>query len=156
MIYQHSISSSQFRQCDEKNLGQSKFCNFDQDLPNPKVWGSQVEMQLNNITNQNFSSTRYIDKRLTNETVFTNISRKYDAFENDIAVLHVFFESPTVVQLTTNHSKTWFDFVSAVGGNGGLFIGFSLVSVVELFWIFFKICFICLTSSVNHNWVQDN
>ena len=151
MIYQQSVTAQPFRQCDETNLGQSQFCNFEANVQNPKIWGSQVEIQLNYTIDKNFSSTRYIDKRLLNETAFTNIDRQYDAFENDIAVLQVFFDSPTVVQFTTSHSKTWLDFISAVGGNVGLFIGFSIVTVVEFVWILMRIFYICITSGVGHS-----
>ena len=73
------------------------------------------------------------------ETLFTNITRSYDAFEKDIAVLSVYFASPTAMEYTTKQSKTWLDFISAVGGNGGLCIGFSIVTLLELVWLIVRI-----------------
>ncbi len=61
--------------------------------------------------------------------------RSYDAYEKDIAILNVFFDSPTSLLYSTKESRNWFDFISTVGGNGGLFIGFSLVTLIELLWL---------------------
>ena len=145
IIYHHSISIQPFRQCDERNFGISELCRFDNGYPNPQIWGKQVLSQLNNSQlPANISSQRFLNPRLFNATVFKDVKREYDAFEKDIAVLHVFFESPTVLQYTTKQSKTWVDFVSAVGGNGGLFIGFSLVTIVEFFWILIQLLYIFL------------
>ena len=74
---------------------------------------------------------------------------EYDAFDKDIAILKVFFESPTAILLTTNHSKTWIDFVSVVGGNGGLFIGFTIVTILELFWLIWQIALLYLRADMN-------
>ncbi len=49
-----------------------------------------------------------------------------------------------VLQYTTKQSRTWIDFVSAVGGNGGLFIGFSLVTILEFIWILIQLLLIFL------------
>ena len=63
---------------------------------------------------------------------------EYDAFDKDIAILNVFFETPTVLEYTTKHSITWFDFIAAAGGIGGLFIGFSIVTILEIIYLFFQ------------------
>jgi hypothetical protein len=54
-------------------------------------------------------------------------------------MLSIFFDSPTVLEFSTKNSRTWIDFISAVGGNGGLFIGFSLVTIFEILWLFSEI-----------------
>jgi len=151
--------------------------------------------QFNNSElSANISSQRFLNPRLFNATIFRDVTREYDAFEKDIAVLNVFFESPTgvnfinvkctnflyeccfnsfynvhdtikklqkqrsyekfarltlmkltaVLQYTTKQSRTWIDFVSAVGGNGGLFIGFSLVTILEFIWILIQLLLIFL------------
>jgi hypothetical protein len=71
--------------------------------------------------------------------LFTTLNRTYNAFERDIAVLNIFFSSPIVMQYMTKESKTWFDFISTVGGNGGLFIGFSIVTILELAYAVLRI-----------------
>ena len=146
IIYQKSVSVQPFRICDEKNFGMSRLCSLENVELKPQIWGKQVLEQLSgskyNLTKLKASvksSQRFL-KMITNDAiVFTNISRTYDAFEKDISMLNVFFDSPTALKYSTKGSKTWFDFVAAVGGNGGLFIGFSIVTVLEL---------ICLIQSV--------
>jgi hypothetical protein len=85
-----------------------------------------------------FSSRRFLKPRWYKDNFVTNSVYEYDAYESDIAILNVFFETPTILEYTTQHSKTWLDFISAVGGNGGLFIGFSIVTILEIFWLFFQ------------------
>ncbi len=82
------------------------------------------------------SSKRFLKPRWFRNNFVTNSVIEYDAYENDIAILNVYFETPTVLVFTTQHSKTWLDFISAVGGNGGLFIGFSIVTILEIIWLF--------------------
>ena len=144
VIYQQSISTQLFRGCDEKNFGMTDFCNSQARAP--QIWATQVLKQLNgsnlNMTIVNAmakSSIRYLTPQSTNQFIFSELSRSYDAYEKDISVLSVFFSSPTVMQFSTKQSKNWLDFISAVGGNVGLFIGFNIVTLVELIWIGMKV-----------------
>ena len=84
------------------------------------------------------SSQRFLNARSFKNDFVTNSVLEYDAFDKDIAILNVFFETPTVLEYTTQHSITWFDFISAVGGIGGLFIGFSIVTILEIIWLLFQ------------------
>ena len=60
----------------------------------------------------------------------------YDAFEKDIAMVKFYFEKSRVFQFQTKASNNWFDFLSEVGGNAGLGIGFSIISAMEIiYWI---------------------
>ena len=72
------------------------------------------------------------------EFTFSNISRVYDAYKEDIAVVNVYFSTSTVMVYSTRINKTWIDFISGFGGNVGLFIGFSFVTIFELFWLFVR------------------
>jgi hypothetical protein len=63
----------------------------------------------------------------------------YDAYEKDIAVLQVYFKTPTVMEYQTFPSRSWIDFFSAIGGLLGLRIGLSIVTFVELFWLVLRI-----------------
>ena len=140
VIYQQSVTTAPFRKCTEKNFGMSPLCNVDPstNLMKPQIWGNQVLKQLNNSNlNHSYilSSTRKVSASYYTD-IFTNIDREYDAFDNDIAELSVVFDRPTVLLYTTKPSRTWIDFISAVGGNGGLFIGFSIVTILEVVWLF--------------------
>ena len=117
------------------------------DGPTPQLWGKLALERLKNnsdkidyekITSKIVSSQRFMNKRWYKNNLITNSVTEYDAYDRDIAILSVYFETPTVLEYTTMHSKTWFDFISAVGGNGGLFIGFSIVTILELVWFIFQ------------------
>jgi hypothetical protein len=59
----------------------------------------------------------------------------YDAYEKDIAILQLYFKSPTMMEYKTFPSQTWISFFSAIGGLLGLCIGMSIVTVIELVWL---------------------
>merc|ERR1719192_1323804 len=61
---------------------------------------------------------------------------KYNAFDKDIAVVHFFFQEPSVFQFKRAQSMTWIGFISQMGGLLGLFLGFSLISGIELLYWF--------------------
>jgi hypothetical protein len=90
------------------------------------------------------SGQRFLKGRWYKANFVTNSVVEYDAYENDIAILNVFFGTPIVLEYTTQHSKTWLDFISALGGNGGLFIGFSIVTLLEIIWLLFQLCHLYL------------
>ena len=67
---------------------------------------------------------------------------EYDAFEEDIAVLNVFFGNSFGTQYKTVLRMTNIEFLSLVGGNIGLAMGISLLSIVELiYWFTVKLFF---------------
>ena len=67
--------------------------------------------------------------------VFPGLSREYDAYDKDIAVLTVFFDSTTVMAFNSASTQSWIDYWSNVGGALGLCIGLSIITVVEMFWL---------------------
>ncbi len=113
--------------------------------PIPQMWGKLAldKIKNNSKINENLkskivSSKRFLKPRWYKDNFVTNSVFEYDAYHSDIAILNVFFETPTVLEYTTQQSKTWLDFISSVGGNGGLFIGFSIVTLLEIIWLFFQ------------------
>ena len=158
VIYYKSISTQAFRKCDERNFGMSHFCSLDkfETKPKPQMLGELVLKKLENLTQgkdheklskfkkQIISSKRIMKPKMCKENFISHSDVEYDAYEKDIAILNVFFESPTVLEYTTKHSRTWIDFISAVGGNGGLFIGFSIVTILEILWLFYQIVLLYL------------
>ena len=66
----------------------------------------------------------------------------YDAYEKDIAIAHFYFDSSTVFQYYRERRLTLVSLISQIGGVLGLFLGFSLVSFIELiYWFFLRLCF---------------
>jgi hypothetical protein len=143
-IYHPVFTALPFKQCDESNLGISRFCNLDDEsLPEPKIWGQQVLDEykdakvrpsfLNNV----MSNHRYLTR---NPVTFTKMERKYDAYEKDIAILQVYFDTPSVFQYLSKPSQNWVGFFSAIGGLLGFCLGISLVSFIEVVWLAIKLC----------------
>ncbi|KAI4488109.1 hypothetical protein M0804_004957 [Polistes exclamans] len=54
----------------------------------------------------------------------------------DQSVIHIFFSKYGMVRLKQDLSYTWYELLSDIGGICGIFIGFSLISVVELIYFF--------------------
>lgn len=115
--------------------------------PTPQLWGKIALERLTNssqnstyqrILSKIVSSQRFLRPRRYGPNIVTTSVTEYDAYDRDIAILNVFFETPTVLEYTTQHSKTWLDIISATGGNGGLFIGFSIVTILEIIWLIFQ------------------
>jgi amiloride-sensitive sodium channel len=141
-VYQPIISAQEFRACDEKNFGMSELCSFESIDAWPQIWGNQVLDQINgtnitqnNVTDKIKSSIRTKQLFLASDYTFTTLPKTYDAYKDDIAVVNVYFSSPTVMKFSTTINKTWIDFISGIGGNVGLFIGFSFVTILELVWL---------------------
>jgi hypothetical protein len=69
------------------------------------------------------------------ENVFAALDRNYDAYDNDIAILNIYFDAASVLEFGTQASQGWVDFFSNVGGLLGLCLGLSIVTIVELLWL---------------------
>ncbi len=145
-FYQPIISTQEFRACDEKNFGMSELCSFESIDVWPQIWGNQVLDQINgtNITQNNVteniqSSLRTKQLFVAKDFTFTSLPKTYEAYKDDIAVVNVYFSSPTAMKFSTTINKTWIDFISGIGGNVGLFIGFSFVTVFELIWLIVRV-----------------
>ena len=81
------------------------------------------------------SSERFYGSTLQDGDVFSQVENSYDAYDKDIALLHVYFKKTTVFQLGSSPTMTWTDFFSQVGGLLGLCIGISIITVIELVWL---------------------
>ena len=90
------------------------------------------------------SSKRTFAGSIKGGDIFTTADNKYDAYDEDIAVVQLFFRRSTVIQLGTTPTMTWIDFMSQVGGLLGLCIGVSIVTVIELVWVCLRLMFLKL------------
>merc|ERR1711963_1235143 len=58
----------------------------------------------------------------------------YNAWEGDIAIVNIFFGKETVMEYERSIKMGPVDFIASLGGLFGLFLGFSIVSFVEIFY----------------------
>ena len=153
-IYKHSVTTQPFRRCDERNWNLSDLCKIDTEVKKPQIWGRQFIEQFNrkNITiPASFveSSKRTIKKSYLLSNFFEDLPAEYDAYEKDIAVLTVFFDSTTVMKYKSQRRQSWLDYLSSVGGALGLCIGLSIITIIEIFWLCVRLAGLC--NSKNRN-----
>lgn len=144
VIYQQKISTAPFRKCDVKNFGMSAFCSLNEVRysSSPQIWAQTV---LAVSPNNNFESNiRNVSSNDYTGSQFDFLNRKYDAFNEDIAVVNIFFDTSSVMEFGTKQRLGWVDFISNVGGLLGLCLGLSIVTVIELLWLFLKLGKVCL------------
>ena len=118
-------------------------------LPQPPIFGRKVFSEFlktkgkipDYVYNSVATSQRTFSSTLKGGDVFTTADNNYDAFDSDIAALHIYFRRSTVFQLGTQPTMTWIDFMSQVGGLLGLCIGVSIVTVIELVWLCLRVLF---------------
>ena len=148
-IYTQSVSTQQFRRCDERNLLLTPFCSLMKN-DGPYICGAQViETYIKKYgkvppyMNLFESGKRSIKVSTVLNNFFEDLPREYDAFEKDIAVLNVFFDSNTVLNFKSQKRQSWIGYFSNVGGSLGLCTGLSIVTIVELFWLFLTAAGFC-------------
>ena len=56
----------------------------------------------------------------------------YDAYDEDIGVLNIYFESPTCFEYIRRARMTVVDFIAQMGGLFGACIGFSFITAFEV------------------------
>ena len=103
-----------------------------------KTQGS-VPSYIATLTN----SKRTIKDLYVLSNFFRGLTKDYDAYEKDIAVLEVFFDTPTVMMFKSQKRQSWLDYLSSVGGAFGLSNGLCIITVIELFWVCLKIAGQC-------------
>ena len=76
------------------------------------------------------------------ESFTTNqYQQTYNAYDNDIAVLYVYFGQPTTTEYIRVVSLSWVGFLAQAGGLIGACLGFSFISLVEIvYWFIIRFC----------------
>ncbi len=104
------------------------FCTVGEDtLLTPQIWGRQViesymkrKGKVHGYLANVQSSKRTIKDSYVLKGFFEDLPKEYDAYEKDIAVLNVFFDSTTVMLFKSQRRQSWLDYFSAVGGALGV------------------------------------
>ena len=145
-IYDTKVDRAVFKKCDHTNLGASTFCDLESGDINPSIWSQEAREEFQLITGnipyylfQNpENQTLYSSKRSYqphSDIPFQN-NMTYNAFENDIAMVHFYFEREDILQLKRSEKVSIADLLSSFGGNLGLGLGFSCISLAEIiYWL---------------------
>ena len=148
--YTTSVTAVPFRPCSNKNLGISRLCNVEDPFgPNPGIYGTQLhkEYSTDNIgeylpkyANRFRSSSRKsfneVDLPIFPATFEDGDNQFYDAYEEDIAMVTFYFQSPKAMQYSRQPSMSLAEFLSQIGGLLGLCLGFSFCSMAEIIYWF--------------------
>ena len=148
-IYEPSLSTVPFRKCDVRNMGVSQLCQLDDiTLPEPRIWARQALEGLSPYGTIDpvlqkslklMTSKRSYRSMILPPSVFNQPNETYEAYDKDIAVVQVYFKTSTIIEFETQPSQDWVGFFSTIGGLLGLCIGLSIVTLVELCWLGFRI-----------------
>ena len=105
-----------------------------------KVIFSTIHSQINEFSNE--KAQEYFEHKLLNS--------KYEQFNSSLADvkqsiinLNVFYDRMSFTDITEKPSFSFVDLVSNVGGTFGLFIGISLLSILEMVEIIYEMLLIC-------------
>ena len=150
-IYETAISYAELQKCDHTNIGTNMLCDMVNGDMNPAPWRNQAKHEF---ANANLSVPWYVDtgpERMNNNRkkimglnmedslIFKSEHDKeptYDAFEQDIAIVNIFFGNPHIIRYAKYSRMSLADFLSQTGGSIGLALGISMLSIVEMIYWF--------------------
>jgi hypothetical protein len=144
-IYQTTVTAVPLRTCELTNMGSNKMCKS---MPNPLMLDSTVNANYENrvhgqpyFSKKYISSTRKTSGALPLGDVFgSTTDTNYDAFQNDIAKVQIFFKSATAFVIHREQAMTWVNFFANLGGLFGLVLGLGIIFVFEIIWLTLCIC----------------
>ena len=157
--YETTISYAPLRKCDRTNVGgPSILCSMVDGQLNPAPWVSSAQKEFikanktlpwylktdNAITNQHnlrFPNHRRTlsDKGKKSSLIFPSDLEEhpaYDAFEEDIGILNVFFGKQEIMKYLTKNVMSEYEFFSQIGGSLGFIMGISIISMIEIIYWF--------------------
>ena len=148
-IFEATVSTAPFRQCDHTNLGTSQLCDLEDEDMNPPIWQQLVQNEYISAQGEVPEFASPTDSRMSNTRKFVpseekqshivfqvknNKTPEYDAYTNDIAIVNFYFDKSTVMLYKRDQRMTTIDYISQMGGLLGLGIGCSFISIIELFY----------------------
>ena len=158
MTYDPTVTTIPFEKCDFGNLGLTRFCSF-----NSRTYSPMSTKASEDITDEYpkiWNAPEYI-RTLKNSYRFKTLSLvtganpdtfppTYNPFETDIAWVQILYKKNTILQLGSQLTMTWIDYLSTVGGLLGLVLGMGIISFVELVWLALRMVFRKLNLT---NWI---
>ena len=136
--YEETMSYAKLPRCDHTNIGSNQLCDLFNGDVNPPPWADVAVNQYRAI-NRTVpayvvnNSSRLANYRRMSETYYEG-QDTYNAFEEDIAILNIFFGQRYIKKYTTEIKMTSIEFLSLVGGTIGFAMGLSVISVAEIIY----------------------
>ena len=113
----------------------NKLCPFEC----KKMIFSTINSQINEFTNE--KAQEYFEHKLL-KPKYEELNATLDDVKQSIVNLNVFYDRLSFTEITEKPSFHFVDLVSNVGGTFGLFIGISLLSILEMVEIVYEMFFI--------------
>jgi hypothetical protein len=152
MKYTYALSMAGFRRCDLRNLNYSPLCSLSPKF-SPAPWQAAVEevyrdavpsyvSRLDSVYREYYPTRQARDREMIDSyTRPKHYSQTYNAYQQDIGQLYVYFGQPTTTEYTRVVSLSWVGFLAQAGGLIGACLGFSFISGVELlYWFLIRFC----------------
>ncbi len=81
------------------------------------------------------NNTRYFYETYPSRDILRKNVKSYNAFDEDIAIVQLYFEKATAFQIYRQASMNWLDYLANVGGLLGLVLGMGFISMFEIVWL---------------------
>ena len=151
--YSYTLSMAKFRRCDQRNLNYSPLCSLNPKF-SPAPWQKNIidiyklsnniptyVSSLDGVEREYYPTALAKEREVMESFTYNEYSQRYNAYENDIAVLYVYFGQPTTTEYIRVVSLSWVGFLAQAGGLIGACLGFSFISLVEIiYWFLIRFC----------------
>ena len=107
---------------------------------------STINSQLNEFSNE--KAQQYLEHKLL-KSKYEEFNSSLDDVKQSIVNLNIFYDRLSFTEISEKPSFTFVDLVSNVGGTFGLFIGISLLSLLEMVEIIYEMLHQYLKTRVN-------
>ena len=104
-----------------------------------KMIFSTIHSQLNEFSNE--KAQQYLEHKLL-KSKYEEFNSSLDDVKQSIVNLNIFYDRLSFTEISEKPSFTFVDLVSNVGGTFGLFIGISLLSLLEIVEIAYEMLYI--------------
>ena len=151
--YSYALSMAKFRRCDQRNLNYSPLCTL---VPkfSPVPWQKSIRdiyesvenipsyvEELDYVEREYYPSSLAKEREIMESYTYEGYKQTYNSFEQDIAILYVYFGQPTTTEYIRVVSLSWVGFLAQAGGLIGACLGFSFISLVEIvYWFIIRFC----------------
>ena len=106
-----SASAAPFRTCTDLNKGLSNLCKYSSSM-SPSMSSEQILQEYSHLE----EVPEYIKKFQEEDSSrrLLNTGAEYDAFKQDIALVHIYWDTSSVLQFERALRLTWIDYISQV------------------------------------------
>ena len=106
-----SASSAKLRPCTNLNKGLGTLCKYSSSI-SPSMSSEHILQEYAHLEELPDYIKKFQEEGSTRRTLSTGVD--YDAYEEDIALVHIYWDTPSVLQFQRALRLTWLDYLSQV------------------------------------------